>query len=97
MAEVAKPSGRRGGSKPGERRGGRRKGTPNRKTAEQVRAVKESGLTPLEFMLQSMRDEGLDLAIRHDMAKAAAPYVHPRLATVEQKGDLSLTVKVERF
>lgn len=97
MAQVAKSSGRRGGSKPGERRGGRKAGTPNRKNAATVAAIEASGLTPLEFMLQSMRDEGLDLAIRHDMAKAAAPYVHPRLATVEQKGDLTLNVKVEQF
>jgi hypothetical protein len=35
-------------------------------------------------MLQTMRDKGKPLGLRLDMAKAAAPYVHPRLASVEQ-------------
>ncbi|HMX90941.1 MAG TPA: hypothetical protein PLY42_06230 [Nitrospira sp.] len=37
-------------------------------------------------MLTTMRDERQPVALRLDMAKAAAPYVHPRLASVEQTG-----------
>jgi hypothetical protein len=37
-------------------------------------------------MLATMRDEGQPVALRLDMAEAAAPYAHPRLASVEQTG-----------
>ena len=33
-----------------------------------------------------MRDERQPVALRLNMAKAEAPYVHPRLASVEQTG-----------
>ena len=45
----------------------------------------ETGLTPLEFLLEVMRDDEMDLLIRMDAAKSAAPYVHPKLASVEMK------------
>ena len=45
-------------------------------------AVRASGPTPLDYLVQVMRDESLDLAKRLDAAKAAAPYLHPRLASV---------------
>lgn len=41
-------------------------------------------------MLKVMRDESADKAQRLDMAKAAAPYVHPRLAAIEHSGDMTL-------
>jgi hypothetical protein len=77
--------------------GGRAKGTPNKRTAELVAAVSDSGVTPLEFMLQIMRkpdppkdaDAGQILtfnAMRFEAAKAAAPYVHARLAAVQHTG-----------
>lgn len=37
-----------------------------------------SGMTPLEFMLQIMRDDDREPADRMRMAVAAAPFVHPR-------------------
>ena len=72
----------RGGSKPGERRGGRQKGACNKKTAELVAAVVASGLTPLDYLLSVMRDEHNPLHNRLDAAKAAAPFVHQKLAAV---------------
>jgi hypothetical protein len=42
---------------------------------------------PLDYMLSLLRDEGLDRDTRMDAAKAAAPYVHAKLASVEHKGD----------
>src|ERR1700722_17197042 len=72
------------GSRLGERRGGRKKGTQNRATAEREREVKASGATPLEYLLSIMRDTDLPRAERTDTAKAAAPYVHPKLASVMQ-------------
>ena len=45
------------------------------------------GETPLEYMLRIMRDEAAESTRRDDMAKAAAPYLHPRLSCVEHTGD----------
>ncbi|MDB5447279.1 MAG: hypothetical protein JWQ97_2596 [Phenylobacterium sp.] len=50
--------------------------------ARRLAAIERSGPTPLDYMLQVMRDESLEPAKRLDAAKAAAPYVHPRLASV---------------
>ena len=55
------------------------------------------GITPLEYMLQVMRaepkTEDMDerqvfaaAALRFEAAKAAAPYIHPRLAAIEHTG-----------
>ncbi len=41
-------------------------------------------------MLTTMRDESKPEAVRLDVAKAVAPYVHPRLASVEQAVQLDL-------
>lgn len=67
----------------GTRVGGRQKGTPNKATSAKAAEIKASGLTPLDYMLQILRDAALDPAQRLDAAKAAAPYVHPRLASVD--------------
>lgn len=74
----------RGGARTGA---GRKAGTPNKATAERQQAVAESGLTPLDYMLSVMRDEDKQFDVRLEAAKAAAPYVHPKLASVEHKGD----------
>lgn len=50
--------------------------------AGMLAAIRSSGATPLDYLILVMRDESLDLAKRLDAAKAAAPYVHPRLASV---------------
>lgn len=72
----------RGGKRPGA---GRPPGLRNKKTMEQVAAVQESGITPLDYMLSVMRAPTgtVEDAVRLDAAKAAAPYVHPRLSTVD--------------
>lgn len=75
------------GSKPGERRGGRTKGTPNKKSAKRRAEIAESGELPLDYMLRVMRDRFADWDRRDEMAKAAAPYVHSRKATVTHTGD----------
>ena len=73
----------------GKRAGaGRKPGSPNKKTQEQISAVEDSGITPLEYMLTVMRDEGREQSERLDAAKAAAPYVHPKLSAVHStEGD----------
>lgn len=70
----------------GHKTGGRQKGSQNKATAAKAAEVAASGLTPLDYMLQAMRDEEVDPVRRDDMAKAAAPYVHPKLAAIEHTG-----------
>ena len=74
----------RGGLRPGA---GRPAGSLNRKTREQVEAIEASGLTPLQYLTSVYQDEGADEARRIDAAKAAAPYVHPKLNAIELSGD----------
>jgi hypothetical protein len=63
--------------------GGRQKGIANKRTREIADAAVAQGITPLEYMLAVLRDETADPERRDEMAKAAAPYIHPRLASVE--------------
>lgn len=70
----------RGGKRQGA---GRPKGAKSRMTEQAILKAGE-GMTPLEFMLAVLRDEEKAFDVRMDAAKAAAPYVHARLASVEQ-------------
>lgn len=74
--------------KGGPKLGGRAKGTPNKANAAREAEIAQSGKTPLEYMLGVMRDEGAPDDRRDDMAKAAAPYVHPKLSAVSVDGEL---------
>lgn len=67
----------------GRKTGGRTKGVTNKASAAKAAAIEASGLTPLDYLLSILRDANNDQASRVDAAKAAAPYVHPRLATVD--------------
>jgi hypothetical protein len=76
------------GSAPGERRGGRKKGVANTKTRMIADAAVKSGITPLEVMIEAMRAlyyQG-NLTAAAGIAKDAAPYMHPRLASTEISG-----------
>lgn len=100
----SKESNGRGGARKGA---GRKAGAATTKTREIADKAAESGLTPLEFMLQVMRDEPrADLeprdalqatAMRFEAAKAAAPYVHPRLAAVEHSGGVTIRTLAEEL
>ncbi len=70
----------------GSKTGGRKKGTPNKATAKREAEIAKSGKTPLQFLLDRMRNSKADMAERIECAKAAAPYVHPKLASIEHKG-----------
>jgi hypothetical protein len=72
------------GSRPGERRGGRQKGTKNIAAARRELETKLGGDTPLDFMLGVMRDLSKSVPARMEAAKAAAPFIHPKLAAVVQ-------------
>jgi hypothetical protein len=99
---------KRGGAGRGQ---GRKAGSATKKTRDIADRAAAEGVTPLEFMLQVMRTEpdiSLDpkiyasaMEMRFEAAKAAAPYIHPRLAAIEHTGegggpiDHSLTVTFE--
>lgn len=81
----------------GKKTGGRQKGSKNKTTREReefareaAAAAQKAGETPLEYMLRVMRDDAAPTARRDAMAVAAAAYVHPRLATVEHSGEMTL-------
>jgi hypothetical protein len=84
----------RGGSRPGA---GRPKGAATVKTREIADAAAASGESPLDFLLRIMRTSE-DEAKQLDAAKAAAPYVHPRLAAVDlgNKDDKPFVTEVRR-
>jgi hypothetical protein len=44
--------------------------------------LRVGGITPVEYLLEIVRDENQDQAVRIDAAKAAAPYCHPRINAV---------------
>ena len=64
---------------------GSRAGKPNKATATREAAHERAGLTPLMYLLGLLRDETQEQPVRIDAAKAAAPYVHPRLSQVDAK------------
>jgi len=68
--------------------GGRQKGTPNKRTAERqvaIAAIKASGKSPMAFFADLLGNEQAPLELRFQAAKELAPYVHPRLASVESR------------
>ena len=67
---------------------GRPVGAPNKASAAREQAIAASGLTPLDYMLSTLRDEEQPVNVRLDAAKAAAQYVHPRLSAVEVKAEV---------
>jgi hypothetical protein len=86
----------RGGPREGA---GRPAGIANKASIARQAEVAASGITPLDYLLQIMRDETAERDERRDAAKAAAPYVHPRLAAVEHTGKDggALQVLITRF
>jgi hypothetical protein len=68
--------------------GGRKAGTPNKRTAERQRAIeaiKASGKDPISFFADLLRNEEAPLDLRFQAAKELAPFVHPKLASVEAR------------
>src|SRR3954453_6306221 len=67
--------------------GGRPKGPRNKRTMELIQLAEAKGISPLDLMLEVMHDlwqEGDRLAA-FACAEKIAPYLHARLASVEQK------------
>jgi hypothetical protein len=80
-----------GGARPGA---GRKPGAATAMNEEARKRALEGGMSPLEYLLGVMRDTNQDAARRLDAAKAAAPYVHARLASAEIKADVSAKIDV---
>ncbi len=81
--------------------GGHKRGSKNKTTIAREHAAKEGpnkNLTPLQHMLKLMRDPKQPLEVRMEMAKAAAPYMHPRLqsTTVRNPEGEELVIRVVR-
>jgi hypothetical protein len=73
----------------GKKTGGRKRGTPNHITVERKAKLTEAqmaGLTPLDYMLGILRNEDAKPDARMAAAVHAAPYIHPKLATIEHGG-----------
>lgn len=83
----------RGGKRPGA---GRKKGSATKRTRKVADQAAEQGVTPLEVMLQAMREhhaaQRLDLAA--EIARHAAPYIHPRLASVQHGGTVGVQLEI---
>ena len=77
-----------GGRRPGS---GRKKTSVNKLDAAARKIAIESGITPLDYMLDIMRDPERTDAQRMEAARGAAPYVHARLAHIERKEDVSVS------
>jgi hypothetical protein len=52
-----------------------------------VKAMMAGAQSPLDFLLDVMRDDSNDVQLRVMAAKAAAPYIHRQLKSVEQSGE----------
>jgi hypothetical protein len=73
-----------GGARPGS---GRRKGGANKFNDEARAKAAAGGMLPLDYLLGLLRNENETQEVRIDVAKAAAPYLHARLAAIEHSGD----------
>jgi hypothetical protein len=67
----------------GFKTGGRIAGTLNKRTEAMLDEITSTGETPLQYMVRVMRDPEAPAARRDAMAVAAAPYVHSKLAQVD--------------
>ena len=74
--------------------GGRQKGVTNLRIRYLSEQAAKAGLTPKDYLLGVLRDPQASIERRDWAAATLAPYVHPRLATVEAKGDAYNTVEM---
>ena len=74
---------------------GRPKGVKNKRTKALEEAIHKEGITPLEYMLNVLRDDLAPMDDRKWAAQNAAPYVHAKLASSEVK--MEAKVSAERL
>jgi len=59
-------------------------------TPRKAKKTDAARLSPLDYMLRVLRDPEASPAERKWAAEKAAPYIHPRLQTVEHGGEVTL-------
>lgn len=72
----------------GRKTGGRKKGTPNKNNygrQQALQKLKASGKDPVTFFAQILANESAPLELRFASAKELAPYMHPKLASIEAR------------
>ncbi len=82
----------------GRKTGGRKTGTPNKRTLENERKARESGLMPLDYALEVMRDPNIESDRRDWACQTAMPYLHARRAPEDKHGETAtyiLTTNVD--
>ena len=62
---------------------GRPKGSRNQTPRNRRLAAEVAGMTPLQYLLSIMTDKTQEQGVRVDAAKAAAPYCHARLQSIQ--------------
>jgi hypothetical protein len=75
----------RGGRRQGA---GRKPGAATKKTREAANLILASGTTPLGYFQGLLEGTMAFDEVKFEAAKAAAPYVHARLAAVEHSGHI---------
>ncbi len=71
-----------------EKTGGRKAGTPNKRTTERraaIAAIQASGKDPVTFFADILKNEAAPLELRFQAARELAPYMHPKLASIEAR------------
>lgn len=76
-----------GGARPGA---GRPQGSVNRRSAETLALAMAEGLSPIEYMLEVLRDEEASPKDRQWAAERSAPFVHPRPAPEPRRIEIKL-------
>jgi hypothetical protein len=84
----------RGGARPGA---GRPKGSHSKKTQALLEKIMETGQTPLEFLIQQMRNTKAPMPARLQAARDAAPYVHSKMQTIELSGPGGEPIEVAKI
>ena len=75
---------------------GRKPGAVIKRTREIANGAVAAGVTPLEYMLAVVQDKNAEQHRRDEMAKAAAPYIHPRLSNIAATVDAkTISVSIE--
>jgi len=76
-----------GGARPGA---GRPAGSVSRRSIEVIDQALSQGETPLEYLLNVMRDGETDQKRRDWAAERLAPFIHPRPAPMERNVEIDL-------
>lgn len=69
---------------------GRKKGAAAKKTREAANLILASGITPLGYFQGLLEGTMAFDEVKFEAAKAAAPFVHARLAAVEHSGSVGI-------